>query len=90
MSVAGGIRRSRHRTLIERATAYLGAQRSPSGTWNFYGTTGFEPMPDDLDDTACALAALKAAGDSTKPIERFFLPHRVSPREATKEPLKTS
>ena len=47
-------------------------------------------MPDDLDDTACALAALKAAGDSTKPIERFFLPHRVSPREATKEPLKTS
>lgn len=47
----------------QRASKYVEAQVSPQGSWNYWDTQTnavvHEPYPDDLDDTACALAALK-------------------------------
>ncbi|MDB5170001.1 MAG: hypothetical protein JWN82_397 [Candidatus Saccharibacteria bacterium] len=45
-----------------KATKYLQSQVSTQGSWNYWDKASQakrqEPYPDDLDDTACALAAL--------------------------------
>jgi hypothetical protein len=47
------------------AVAYLEQQVSKQGSWNYWDTQSAsrlqEPYPDDLDDTACALAAITRA-----------------------------
>lgn len=48
--------------LLKRTTSWLQTQRSPAGTWNYWSTASKHStehhLPDDLDDTALALAAL--------------------------------
>lgn len=46
-------------TIRTRAANYLLAQRSKDWTWNYWerGSTS-RPYPDDLDDTACAIAGI--------------------------------
>ncbi len=49
-------------SITQSATEALTSQRSPQWTWNYWRrdrrTFYTEPYPDDLDDTACALAAV--------------------------------
>lgn len=51
-----------------RAAKYLEGQVSDDGSWNYWDVTSTakqaQPYPDDLDDTACALAALTRSGKS--------------------------
>jgi hypothetical protein len=49
-------------TIRDQAARYVASQASKQGAWNYWEQHSVqresEPYPDDLDDTACALAAL--------------------------------
>lgn len=51
-----------------RAAKYLESQVNSDGSWNYWDKRSIarqkEPYPNDLDDTACALAALTRSGTS--------------------------
>jgi hypothetical protein len=49
----------------DKAIAYILSEREPNGLWRFYGKdpkNWLEEIPPDLDDTSCALSALKENG----------------------------
>ena len=48
--------------VIERAGAFLRREREHDGVWNYEGRGGLR-LPPDLDDTSCAVAALRGVGD---------------------------
>lgn len=54
---------------LEAAAAHLRAERNPDGSWSYEGRATTR-VPPDLDDTACAVAALCALGE--RPDLRFF------------------
>lgn len=54
---------------LAAAAAHLRAERNPDGSWSYEGR-GTTRVPPDLDDTACAAAALCALGE--RPDLRFF------------------
>lgn len=47
---------------LRRAGAHLRAQRNPDGSWSYEGRLT-RRVPPDLDDTACAVAALLVLGE---------------------------
>lgn len=50
------------RATREAAAAHLRAERNPDGSWSYEGR-GTRRVPPDLDDTACAAAALADLGE---------------------------
>lgn len=55
--------------LLRAAGAHLRAERNPDGSWSYEGRAT-QRVPPDLDDTACACAALLQLGE--RPDLRFF------------------
>lgn len=63
--VEGSSTRKAAQAILRKAARFVESQAGPDGTWNYMARGSADakrrPYPDDLDDTACALAGLDAA-----------------------------
>jgi hypothetical protein len=61
-----------------KAAGFLAAEMGAGGLWNFYPREASQRrwFPDDIDDTVCATAALRAAGLAVPPNERLIFANR--------------
>jgi hypothetical protein len=66
------------RAVRERALDFLAAEASPQGIWQHWARNDpqQEFLPPDVDDTACASAALRDAGRPVPPNEALLLANR--------------